>query len=404
MMASNRSGCWLWLAALLPALGPAQQPAADPARLIAQPQAWTSVEVGDGVWLRQRWFAELFGAPQSLTLLEFPLDPKTTRLDVASHGELKRTSQIAEAAGALAAVNGGFYDTKNGNPVGLLRLDGELHNPANPGQGSLGIDRRGRLHLMARPAGDWPTMVDALGAGPMLLRDGKVLDHGERQRTIRHPRTAIGKGPGDRVVLLTVDGRTEQAGGMSFEELATTLAALGCSEALNLDGGGSSTLWVAGRGVCNFPCDNKTYDHAGERAVANSVHLFAPAVLVVDDDEAELTGADWEQRGDGRDVQGADFAWVADGDGRVATFRARLPFPGRWRVLAAWPRVGNRPAGRLQAVLGEATREVDARSRPGTWIALGELEAAADRDAVVVLRGIPGQALAADAVRFVQVR
>jgi exopolysaccharide biosynthesis protein len=52
------------------------------------------------------------------------------------------------------------------------------------------------------------------------------------------------------------------------------MLALGCEYALNLDGGGSSTAWVAGKGIVNYPSDNKKWDHQGERSVATALLFF----------------------------------------------------------------------------------------------------------------------------------
>ncbi|MGB3965414.1 MAG: phosphodiester glycosidase family protein, partial [Planctomycetota bacterium] len=215
----------------------------------------------------------LFGAPQSLTVLD--VRPEAARFDVVAPERRTRTSAIAIAAGALAAINGGFFAIETtGKSLGLLRLDNALVVPANADQASVGIARDRRLHLATRPAGDWPEMFEALGAGPMLLAGGEVVDHGERGRTRRHPRSAVGLRADGSVVLLAIDGRTGMATGTTFEETAHVLQELGCVDAVNLDGGGSTTLWVAGLGVQNFPCDNKRYDHDGERAVANALLLL----------------------------------------------------------------------------------------------------------------------------------
>ena len=80
----------------------------------------------------------------------------------------------------------------------------------------------------------------------------------------RHPRTAIGWNAGN-YFLVEVDGRQENLSvGMTLDELADYMARLGCEEAMNLDGGGSATLWFDGK-VRNSPCDGK------ERPVANSL-------------------------------------------------------------------------------------------------------------------------------------
>lgn len=404
-----------WLAAQdVPAATPttgreAERETADDARRdaavlasLADPASWRSDEVGDGVWLRQRWIERLFAGPQSLTVLEIP-PAAGLRFDVEAPGALTRTSAMATQRSALAALNGGFYNTKNGAPVGLLRLDGALANAATAGQGSLGVDAQGRLALAVRPAGDWPEVHEALGAGPFLLRDGEVLDHGPKQKTVRHPRTAIGRTADGRVLWLTLDGRTEKAAGTSHEETARILRALGCREALNLDGGGSSTLWVTGRGVCNFPCDNKRYDHEGERKVANALLLHGAAVVVADDDAARLHGDGWRQRQDGERRHAADFAWLADGAAGRAEFAVELPRAGRWRVFA-WAPVLPAAAGLgawQVALAGEAA--VARTPVGGSWVELGVVAQREPGRASVVFTGVAGQPLVADAVRWLEV-
>ena len=80
----------------------------------------------------------------------------------------------------------------------------------------------------------------------------------------RHPRSAIGWNE-NYFFLVTVDGRQKGvSAGMTLDELATYLVELGCQEAMNLDGGGSATLWFHGK-VRNQPCDGY------EREVANSL-------------------------------------------------------------------------------------------------------------------------------------
>ena len=80
----------------------------------------------------------------------------------------------------------------------------------------------------------------------------------------RHPRTAIGWNQG-YFFLVEVDGRQKNLSvGMTLDELSAYLVKLGCEEAMNLDGGGSATLWYNGK-VQNNPCDGQ------ERPIANSL-------------------------------------------------------------------------------------------------------------------------------------
>jgi hypothetical protein len=399
--------------------GLAAQAATDAPQLpadFAEPSAWQSREVGDGVVLRFRWFERLFAGPQSLTVLDVQ---KTAgaRFDVVAPGVRKKTSAMGQENGALAAINGGFFAIEStGLSLGLLRLDGALVVPSKPKQASLGIGDDGWLRLAVRPEGDWPEVQDALGAGPMLLVDGVVRDHGSKQRTTLHPRSAIGTRKDGSVVWLTADGRTDKAKGLAHVETAAILQALGCRDALNLDGGGSTALWVAGRGVVNYPCDNKKYDHAGERAVANAVLLRAPAVVVQDDDEAELRGDGWRREPATKGGFGPQCA--RGGEDGEAVFAAKLPFGGAWQVAAWLPGEGGGAGWRAVVASGGASGGADAStagagpasSKPrvvtgarGGWVVVGEVEVGEERRATVRLKGLEGKEVAVDGVRWRQV-
>jgi hypothetical protein len=105
----------------------------------------------------------------------------------------------------------------------------------------------------------------ALGGGPVLVAQGKPRVWKPPQP--RHPRTAFGWNS-TNLILVVVDGRQPgKSVGMTFPELADLMAGLGCAEAVNLDGGGSSTFWLTGR-VRNRPSDGR------ERPVANSLILL----------------------------------------------------------------------------------------------------------------------------------
>jgi hypothetical protein len=102
----------------------------------------------------------------------------------------------------------------------------------------------------------------AIGGGPALVRAGKALAWSGI--LLRHPRTAVGWNK-DFIYLVEVDGR--QAGvsvGMTLPELAACMIKLGCEQAMNLDGGGSATLWAMGN-VKNSPSEGR------ERPAANAL-------------------------------------------------------------------------------------------------------------------------------------
>ena len=104
----------------------------------------------------------------------------------------------------------------------------------------------------------------ALGGGPTLVANGAAMKWSGIN--LRHPRSAIGWND-EYLFLVEVDGRQGNLSvGMSFPELAEYMHKLGCTEAMNLDGGGSATLWVLGN-VINSPSEGR------ERPAANALVL-----------------------------------------------------------------------------------------------------------------------------------
>ncbi len=115
-----------------------------------------------------------------------------------------------------------------------------------------------------------------VGGWPVLVRDSVSLatrvDSLERTApsfsAARHPRSAIGTSDGGRILwLIAVDGRQTTSAGMTLVELADLMRELGITEGLNLDGGGSTALWVAGS------VRNRPSDPTGERTVGNAVMI-----------------------------------------------------------------------------------------------------------------------------------
>ncbi len=121
-----------------------------------------------------------------------------------------------------------------------------------------------RLTLRTEVAGH-PQL--AITGSEQILDDGAVLARDDRYQ---HPRTAVGVDvDGRRVLLLVVDGRQRWSRGYTLVELAERLRSLGADDALNLDGGGSTTMVGRGRagrlGLLNTPSDGRA------RQVANAL-------------------------------------------------------------------------------------------------------------------------------------
>ena len=125
-------------------------------------------------------------------------------------------------------------------------------------------DRSVTIDTLAQPA---PDALEVIAGNTILVRAGKVVPHKSK---VRHPRTAVGlDATGNKLIFLVNDGRKPGvAVGMSYDELGAEMVRLGCTEALNLDGGGSSVMAVRPLNTEKFQILNAPTD-GRERAVAN---------------------------------------------------------------------------------------------------------------------------------------
>jgi exopolysaccharide biosynthesis protein len=249
---------------------------------------WRESATAVGITLKQAQIKELYGSTQSISLVEIAPSAKR-RVGIAGNAGMIKTSEQATTHGAVAAINGSFYDMKKGNSVCFYKVDDQIIDSTTESEFKTRVtgavrEKRGKVELIA-----WSREIEqgytqrkgtVLASGPMLMEDGKQSDWSSCREdfiTTRHPRSAIFTKADGTVVLLTVDGRSEgNAAGMSIPELAYLVRVLGAEDALNLDGGGSTTLWIKGAaddGVVNYPCDNKLFDHKGERSVSNIIYV-----------------------------------------------------------------------------------------------------------------------------------
>ena len=249
---------------------------------------WRESTTAVGIKLKQAQIKELYGSTQSISLVEIAPSAKR-RVGIAGNAGMIKTSEQATSHGAVAAINGSFYDMKKGNSVCFYKVDDKVIDATTESEFNTRVtgavrEKRGKVELIA-----WSREIEqgytqrkgtVLASGPMLMEDGRQSDWSSCREdfiTTRHPRSAIFTKADGTVVLLTVDGRSEgNAAGMSIPELAYLVRVLGAEDALNLDGGGSTTLWIKGaadNGVVNYPCDNKLFDHKGERSVSNIIYV-----------------------------------------------------------------------------------------------------------------------------------
>lgn len=145
---------------------------------------------------------------------------------------------------------------------------------------NLRIGARVQLNLNLTPveteqADSWKQANSVIGGGPQLIKNGRVEITNAAEKILQsfvndgHPRTAIARLKSGQILLLTVDGRQPgESIGMSLTMLADLLIEFGAVEAINLDGGGSTTMVIRNKLV------NKPSDATGERPVSDAILVY----------------------------------------------------------------------------------------------------------------------------------
>ena len=158
------------------------------------------------------------------------------------------TSSMARRRGATVAVNGDYVHPTGAPDLAALEPGDQV--------------------TVAWSFAAWPGILETSGGNPTLVRNGRVLSgnvDGTTPFHRRNPRTAVGATADGRLLIVTVDGRQPgHSVGMSLRELAELFVGLGARSAINLDGGGSTTMVIDGTIVnrisdrrsvgCRQPC------------------------------------------------------------------------------------------------------------------------------------------------------
>jgi exopolysaccharide biosynthesis protein len=191
------------------------------------------------------------------------LDDGCVRVVASTSGERGLTvSDFARRRAATVAVNGDYFD-EHLDPVGFAMGDGVVWARASErrrrqevvGVGGSRVEIFPRAAPLREPE---PWMTGAVSGWPMLVshcRSESRLPGSDIFTRAPHARTAVGlSDDGRRLLVLVADGGREHVPGPTLPELAGLLVELGACTALNLDGGGSSALWVDDH-IVNHPSD-----------------------------------------------------------------------------------------------------------------------------------------------------
>lgn len=225
----------------------------------------------------------LFISNQIISIISIPIGYKEKyQLDILNSGKtLVRTSSLAQRCNALAAINGGFFNIDSGGSVTYFELNDSIISRTKPQKlkwskpdslmnGAIVITKTHELIIEIAKNGELyeKSIFEkaVLITGPLLINKSKKATLPKMTFvSARHPRTIIATTK-KSILLITVDGRTNEASGMNLYEIQEFLLMLDVVDAVNLDGGGSTTMWINGIGVFNYPSGNLI-----ERPIANAI-------------------------------------------------------------------------------------------------------------------------------------
>ena len=231
---------------------------------------------------------DLFDSHQTISVIRY--SRRLFNTVIVQPEKLTHLSVTAEAMNSDFGVNAGYWNISIAKPSTFLVLNGEqLSVTADFEKGRVdGLLCIGKRKIVIDPckAGEEQAYTkkfkNILASGPALIDEGKPIDHSARAKDAngkpnsfyaqRHPRSAIGTDKKGNVYIVVVDGRSKgNAEGVSIAEFTKICSWLGMRDAINLDGGGSSSIWTAEEGTISYPSDNRKFDHAGERRISSCI-------------------------------------------------------------------------------------------------------------------------------------
>ena len=222
------------------------------------------------------------GAPRSINVV--CITPSSqNRLGIALPDALATTSTTGKTEDALVAINAAYFGTTS---MGFVRING-VDKCAGSTYSDENYYKNNGVYVFNDNIPNIKEVKNNAAAaklpdqniqccGPLLTIDNADIKQEDVSHcTTAHPRTVVGVTEDGRVLFVVVDGRFEgQAEGMSTTMLQELMKLLGAKHALNLDGGGSTTMYIKDKGVVNHVCNSgSTWDKVVERKVSSVIYV-----------------------------------------------------------------------------------------------------------------------------------
>jgi len=264
-------------------------------------------------------------------------------------------------------------------------------------------------------------MYMGIGGGPILVKGDSIhVSYNEEifwgsgvGLSNRDPRTAVGYTADGRAILLVTDGRQVASQGFSLPEMAQVMIDLGCTEAINLDGGGSSQMAVTNQ-LINRP-GGGSYQRPVTSFLAVVPADSIPGLPVLGSEEVLDTADETVEVSEGWTASANSGYWgespsliTLGGDGsKTVSFSPELPSAGTYRVDGWWVASFNRSKKTPYIIhhrLGVDTVYANQSTNSSQWVELGEYEFNANSEDMVIISNFGGDNfnyVVADAVRWV---
>ncbi len=222
----------------------------------------------DGVTYGKASFTDLYGNPQRLSIAKYSSESMYTMLFDKEYST-KGTNGLAAEAGATVAINGSYFNMSNNTSCTALWVDGIEVAATTEAEfarcngvicfkdGSFTILPYGSSTTSTQLATWGKNYESFLVTGPIIRRNGTSQNPyiGGEGFYGPHPRTMLGKCADGTIYMIVMEGRMDGASGFSLPNMVSLAEDLGMTDAINLDGGGSSTLWVSDAGIINRTSD-----------------------------------------------------------------------------------------------------------------------------------------------------
>lgn len=196
------------------------------------------------------------------------IDPAGKRFHVTPYkGYLHTVSYTARQLGAPIVVNADGWGVLNRYPNSIAASDGDFYMKSQlEYRPWINISKDNKVSFAWRKP---EKLYNAVSGDRYLIDNGKY--NNAIKNTVKDPRTVIGLTRDGKIILLVADGRTSESAGLSFWEVSSILLEMDTVTAINLDGGGSSAMWINDR-IVNVPIDENV--PGKERPVVNHMCIF----------------------------------------------------------------------------------------------------------------------------------